>query len=410
MGLVNLVCTGCSCLCDDIQVEIQGGRVVRVDNACAEGDAHIRSSEVAERRLPSTIENRTVTTSEAVDCAVHLLQEAHRPLIFGLDRSTLEAQALGMELARALKGTIDDSSSLHYGDLIQGIESGNIPTGSLAEAQDADLFLYWGANPYHSHPRHLSKYTYYAREQYHAAGWVPAVTLSCVEVRDTETSILASPTFKIEPGGDRRFIEEVLPTVGGAGPTERASAFVRLLEKHKFAMVFVGLGLNYALDNNFTPFQEMVKALSRELRLAVIPMVDEFNMRGCNRLLYQKTGYVNRINFSNGISHGDNFSFLEAVANKTSDCILVVDSDPVSNLPYPLMQNLRQTNVICLNPFVTPTTSLARVTIGTAVPGVETGGTALRMDGEKVSLSPARETERPGGAEILRQLLGRFPL
>jgi len=304
-------------------------------------------------------------------------------------------------------GIIDDNSSLHYGDLIQEINSGRIPSGSLAEVKDADLLIYWGSNPYHSHPRHLSKYTYYAREQYHEEGWIPDVALSCVEVRDTETSLLCNPVFKIEHGGDRSFIEEILRTIRGTGQTERANAFIQLLKQHESCLIFAGSGLNYALDNNFALFGEMVSALSNWLRLAVIPMVDEFNMRGFNHLLYKETGYVNRVSFSKGIPHGDSFSFLEQVANKVSDLILVVGSDLISSLPYPLIRKLHETRVICIDPFVTATTSMARVTIGTAAPGLETGGTALRMDGGQVSLLQVKETERPSDAEILQQLLDK---
>jgi formylmethanofuran dehydrogenase subunit B len=404
---MRFVCTGCSCLCDDIEIETGDGQVVRIENACVEGAAYIRSSTLSERRSQCVIKGRAVTAVEAVDYAARQLKEARSPFIFGLDRSTLEAQAMGIRLAQALKGTVDDNSSLNYGGLIQEINSGRTPSGSLAEAEDTDLLIYWGSNPYHSHPRHLSKYTYYSRERYHEEGWIPDVTLSCVEVRETETSLLCHPVFKIEHGGDRAFIEEILATIKGTGQTERANAFVQLLKKHNFGMIFVGLGLNYALDNNFALFGEMVSALSNGLRLSVIPMVDEFNMRGFNHLLYKETGYVNRVSFANGMSHGDSLSFLEQIANRASDLILVVGSDLISSLPYPLIRKLHETDIICIDPFATPTTSVARVTIGTAVPGLETGGTALRMDGEEVSLLQVMETKWPSDAEILRQLLDR---
>jgi len=269
------------------------------------------------------------------------------------------------------------------------------------------LLIYWGSNPYDSHPRHLSKFTYYAREQYHEAGWIPDITLSCVEVRDTETSLLCNPVFKIEHGGDRNFIDEILSVARGTAETKRAKAFVQLLQEHNFGIIFVGLGLNYAVDNNFAQFGEMITALSNRTRLAVIPMVDDFNMRGFNHRLFKETGYVNKVSFLNGISHGDSFSFLEQLRNKACDCILVVGSDLISSLPHPLIRNLKETSIICINPFVTPTTSMARVTIGSAVPGLETNGTALRMDGEPVSLPQVKTTDWLSDAEILKQLLDK---
>ena len=407
MGLAKLVCTGCSCLCDDIDVELQGNHIARITNACGQGAAYISASEVAECRSTSTINGLSTPVNEAISQAAHLLQRASSPLIFGLDRTTLEAQAVGIELAQSLGAVIDDNSSLHYGDLIQRINSGDLPTCSLSQVKDADLIIYWGANPQHSHPRHLSHFTYYAHERYREIISEPEVTLVSIDIRDTETSFLYNSSFKIQHRGDKDFINEILSTISGIGGTERSRALVQLMERSTFGVIFVGLGLNSALGNDFTLFSEMVHALGSLTHLAVIPMVDDFNMRGFTHLLYDKTGYVNSVNFTSGISHGENDSFWERIRNKASDCILVVASDIISSLPHGLIRNLRGTDIICITPFVTPTAEVAEVVIGTAVPGVETEGNALRMGGEPILLPQSRTTERPGDAEVLRQLLDR---
>jgi len=399
----SLVCTACGSLCDDIQVAIEGDHITTLENACAKGAALLYSSDNPERRANSLIAGTKVSSEQAIEEAAHLLSKAENRLIFGLDNSTLEAQAAAIELARKLGGIIDDSSSFSYAPLTQSILTGDLPTCSLSEVKDnADLLIYWGSNPPHTHPRHLSRFTYYAYTEYNPAGWFPKVTLSCVEVRDTELSLMCKPVFKLKPGGDKDFITAIL--MEGKNGTEESKRFVELTKNSQFCVIFCGSGLSYSLDNDFNLFNEMVHKLSQWTRIAVIPMVAEFNQRGFNQWLYKQTGYVNQVSFAGGISQGSEFSFLEQVRNRLPDCVLIIGSDPFSNLPQSLMRNLQGTSIICLDHFFTPTTNTAEVVIPIALPGLECGGSAIRMDGDEIALVGLKKGEYPTAEEILKQL------
>ena len=37
MLIKDVVCPFCGCLCDDLDVEVENGRIIRVDNACTLG-------------------------------------------------------------------------------------------------------------------------------------------------------------------------------------------------------------------------------------------------------------------------------------------------------------------------------------------------------------------------------------
>jgi len=404
MTVAEIVCTACSCLCDDTKVEIEAGSIARIENACVKGSTFLRATADSGRRSPCLVGGREATFEQALEEANRLLGAAKNPLIFGLDTSTLEAQEAGVELARALGAILDDTSSVCQGALVEHILSGAIPSCTLIEARDhSDLLIYWGSNAHHSHPRHLSRYTYYPRDQYSRAGWIPEVTMACVEVRDTETSSLCDPRFRLLPGGDREFIEGLLDTLHGHG--EVGKELTEEMKKARFCVIFAGLGLTYALDNDFSPLMELVSEIGRSARVAVIPMVGHFNMRGFNQSLFQATGYVNRVSFANGVGHGEQFSFLGQARDKASDCLVIVGSDPFSSLPLEAMANLRGVPIICLDPFPTTTTRAAAVVMGTAASGVEVGGHAIRMDGVEVELRPARETTFPSDEEVLRRLL-----
>ena len=358
-------------------------------------------------RATSLIGGRSASLKEAVDEAAHLLSKAKTCLVFGLDSSTLEAQAAAIELARKLSATIDDASSFSYGTLIERILRGNLPTCSLSEVRDnADLLIYWGSNPLHTHPRHISKFTYYAYTAYDPAGWFPKVTLSCVDVRDTELSLMCGPAFKIKPGGDADFMRAVLGEAQEG--MEASEAFREMVENSRFCTIFCGSGLNYALDSDFSLFERMVQTLSQETRLAVIPMVAESNLRGFNQTLFKQSGYINQVSFAAGVSHGRQFSFLEQVRNGLPDCVLIIGSDPFSVLPQSLMRNLRNVDVICLDHFSTPTTEAADVVIPTALPGLECAGSVIRMDGYEVALIGLRKADCPAEEDVLKQLVERI--
>ena len=237
---------------------------------------------------------------------------------------------------------------------------------------------------------------------------MPDCVLSCIEVRDTETSLICHPAFKLKPGEDRDFIQAVLATIKGESGTQQSRAFLELTRKAKFCVIFSGSGLTYALDGDFDMFIEMVHQLNRWARIAVIPMVSHSNTRGFNHSLYQRTGYVNKVSFAGGVSNGEEASFLEQVRGRSADCILIVGSDPFLDLPQSLMISLEGIPVICLNPVVTPTTNRARVVLGTATSGIEADGKVRRMDGEEVELLKIKESEHPTDEEVLGRLLARI--
>lgn len=405
--MVNLVCTGCGSLCDDIQVEIKNNHIARIENACAKGAAFVYALDNPERRTTCLVRHKEVPLERAIGEAKHLLLEAKRPLIFGLDNSTLEAQAKAIRLARELGAVIDDASSFSYAGLIQGLLDVSPRTCSLSQIRDkADLLIYWGSNPLHSQPRHLSRFSYYSYTDYDEAGWLPKVKMTCVEVRDTELTSICKPAFKLIPGGDREFIREVLSIIKGGEGTDEAKAFLELIKNSQVCVIFCGRGLIYSVNGNFDLFNEMVEGLSQWTEVSVIPMIDEFNMLGFNKSLREETGYISQVSFHGGIIHGTELSFLEQVRRELPDCVLIAGSDPFAILPQSLSRKLATMKVICLGNIVTSTTNAAEVVIATAAPGLESSGKVVRMDGEEVNLLEIKKSTYPSEEEVLEQLLG----
>jgi len=78
--------------------------ITRVENACRKGAAFIYAHNINERRNPPClVKGERGDLTEALDTATQLLRQAKKPLIFGLDNSTLEAQARAIELSRTFE-------------------------------------------------------------------------------------------------------------------------------------------------------------------------------------------------------------------------------------------------------------------------------------------------------------------
>ncbi len=390
MSSHSLVCPGCGCLCDDIKAEVTSDSLAHIENACAKGAAYLSAAFNEERRAVSSIRGERCTVNEAVDEAQKLITKAKRPLVFGLDSSTCQAQQKAIRLARRRLATIDDASSLSYGPLIETILSGRLPTCALSEVKDnADLLVYWGADAPNTHPRHLSRYTYYAYADYNPAGWYPRVTLASIDIRKTELSAMSKMAINLKPGQDAGFMTSLIGD--DSSGTQDVSQFRETVDKSRFCVIFCGMGLMNSLRGDLSPFIRLMDSLRQTTRIAVMPMISESNLRGFTRQLYDDTGYVNQVSFAKGISHGSSFSLHEQLRAKAPDCLVLVDSDPYQLLPHQLMRNLKGTSVIYLGPFKTPVGGLADVIIPTAVPGIEQSGSVLRMDGVSVELSSFRE-------------------
>jgi len=149
-----------------------------------------------------------------------------------------------------------------------------------------------------------------------------------------------------------------------------------------------------------------MKVLNEKSNFHLVPMVGHCNMRGFNENLFAETGYVNSIKFENGIvKHGPEYSFVESLKAKTIDAALIIGSDPFSSLPRSIAKYLLGIPIISMGPSETVTTRKAKVHISTAASGVESGGSAIRMDGTLVSFKPIVETKNPSEEYILKKIM-----
>ena len=180
-----------------------------------------------------------------------------------------------------------------------------------------------------------------------------------------------------------------------------------ILKKTEFGVIFPGLGMIYSLQDKMDLFEELVARLNEITTFKVIPMVGHYNMRGFNQLLIDQTGFINSVSFRGGaagaVAHGPEQGL--AAAAKSSDAALIIGSDPLSTLPFGTARALARIPLIAIDPRRSLTTDAAQVVIPSAMSGLEAGGTALRMDGTRISFDPITKSEWLSDEQILTRIM-----
>ncbi|MDF0591332.1 formylmethanofuran dehydrogenase subunit B [Candidatus Methanocrinis natronophilus] len=400
-------CTGCSLLCDDIVVDLDGGKIGKTMNLCRKGHAHYSS--ISSGRLTPSVDGSEVGVEDAMMAAAEVLAGADNPLLFGWGGSTLEAQRAGVDLAKKLGGAIDDPSSYSQGLITEKIIAGDLPTCTLDDVRNfADVSIYWGDDPSSSHPRHMSRFSYFPRGEKRQRGYEEDREAIVIDVRKSPTAqIAADGFFKITPGGDGAFIEALVASLAGKIPkVEDKKRMLNLgtkLRKAKFGAIFTGQGLAHSLRGDLSGFVSLVGKLSEITRFSVIPTLGDYNTRGFNQTLFDETGHVNSVTFKDGVRHGQEFSIARLL--DSCDAVMVVGSDPAAALPAAIAKKLAKAVTVAIGSHRNMTTDFAKVSVPMAVAGIEAGGSCLRTDGVRVEFDGLVGSDHLSDVDIIKRIM-----
>lgn len=392
----NLValCPVCSCLCDDIEVIKSTSNIESVSNACRRGTAYFLNFNID--RLEPTIDGKKTEIEESINRAAALLKNSKKLLIYGIANIDDEAQKIAFEIAHKIPSILGDSSVFSL--LVRQILEGKIKTNTLDYVKDrVDTIIYWGSDPSNSHPRHLSRYTYYPRGKFRQRGWEEDRYLIGIDIRDSSTSRMFKKFLKLKLGEDEELMKALIEALYGKVPTTALDKktiieLASLLKKTKYGVICVGFGLAAALNSNLQLFQELLNKLNEGREFIVIPMLE-----GPNAFGFEKSMLEKKIDSK----FDSNYS---AILNGEVDLALIIKSDPLSELPNPLPRSLRKIPLIVIDSRRTLTAIKAKVTIPSAVTSIEASCSLHRMDGVIVRGEKLFESKAMSDAEVLRKL------
>ena len=420
--VTSVVCPFCGCLCDDLEVTVQDGRVVNIEKGCAYSLTkflNYHEERLTEPMVKKKGEHVAVGLDEAVERAAQILVKAIYPVLYGWSSTSSEAQCIGIELAEELGGVIDNTSTVCHGPTVEAFQEMGHAGCTLGQVKHrADLVIYWASNPLQSHLRHMSRYTIGA-----AGRWRKGRddrTLVVVDVRKTYTARVADYFVQVEPNADYELMsalrmavmhEEIEQEAVAGVPVEHIEELADLMIGCEFGVLFYGLGLTMSSgkNRNLDAAISMVRDLNSRTKFVMMPMRGHFNVSGANKTLLWQTGYPFAVDFSHGYPRYNPgvTSAVDILYRDESDAALIVSSDPLTNFPREAAESLARDPMIVVDPHRTVTAEMADVVIPSAYVGIECEGTAYRMDG--VPLKMRKVIEPPDGClsdeEILRRIL-----
>jgi len=415
----DATCTFCGCVCDDIELHADGGRIVKAKNACVLGSAWFLHHGT-DREIPAAlIDGRPAPLDTAINVAADILQRANLPLIYGFGTVTCEAQREALALAETVGGIIDSHSSQTHGPTkIAGQLMGKV-TCTLGEVRNrADFILYWGSNPIESHPRHLTKFSLTPKGKF-VPGGRKERTMVVVDVRATPSTRAADLFLQIRPGTDFEVLtvlralvkgRSVAPeTLAGCGLSiEQLAHLAARMKQARFGALFFGLGLTATRGKHMNV--AALLALTRELnaftKFAAMPMRIHGNEAGADNVFAWTTGYAFGVDLTRGYPRYNpgEFTAVDLLARREADAALIVGADPAATMPPSAVAHLARISTIVLDAKLTQTSRLAHVHITTAVTGISAAGTAYRMDKVPISLRRALRSPHPTDQEVLRRI------
>jgi len=465
-----VACPVCGCLCDDIELTIEDGKIVKVKNGCSMCESKFLGYRNEHRtRKPLIRKNGElveVSIEEALRKAAEILADANYPILYGWSSTSCEAQRVGMELAEEVGGVIDNTSVVCHGPSVLSIQEVGLPSCTLGQIRHrADLVIYWGCDPWSAHPRHLERYTTFTEGRFEKSDWkgymkkVKASTgkkkvqsalrrkfvknppqlmlqpetmskpppammkegrkLIIVDVRKTMSAEMADYFIQVEPNKDYELMQALralirdqeldVDTVAGV-PVEYLEELADAMIQCEFGVIFFGLGLTMTAGKlrNVDVAISLVRDLNMRTKFAIMPMRGHFNVTGANVVSTWQSGYPYAVDFSLGYPRYNpgETTVMDILLRQESDAALIVASDPVANFPKKAVEHLVKNPLIVIDPHMNATALMGDVVFPSAFAGIEVGGTAYRMD--HVPLPLKKVVEPPEGILTDEDILKRI--
>ncbi|MHA1299166.1 MAG: formylmethanofuran dehydrogenase subunit B [Candidatus Helarchaeota archaeon] len=398
----QVVCPGCSLLCNDILLEIKDNQIEHVYNACVRGNAHFLSYKSENRIKEPLIRNNgkliPISFDDALDKTVEYIKNAKRPLLYGFITVPSEAQKIAIEIAKKIKGIIDSPGSVCHIPSLVFLEDNEIRIPSFSEVRDfADFVIFWGCNPSAAHLRLFSKYAVLARGKNTEKGKEDRY-VSLIDIRQTETRSISDLFLKINPEEDDILLQTIIDGLKGnqifndvAGISQKdIRELISIMKDTKFGVIFFGLGfvMGEKASKNLQLLSDLFKELKKlNLNFTAMPLSGHYNMVGFKKVLQEHSDQKINADFnSNSNLDTEDLKFHNLIKNNECDVILIVGANPLSNLPYSHMKFLKDKKIILIDPLKNLTSEIADIIIPTTFSGIESSGTAYRTDLSKIDL------------------------
>lgn len=421
----DVVCLRCGCLCDDLAMATDAGRIVEVKNACPAAREWFLAERGDEAPAPAAmVQGRPVPVHEAIEAAAALLADARRPLFDGFVHLTCEAQRVAVDVAERVGGLIVGTASAAQARAMDAWVAGGAVAATFGEVRNrADLVLIWNADPVRTHPRFLERFVLTPTSRFLPKGREDR-TLIVLGDASSETAALAD--YVVESPPDRAFAvawtlrgllreapldPDAVARATGA-PLETWSELAATLKRARYGAVLHDPAACGAREVEATTWgiAQLVDDLNDHTAFVDVVLGAGGNAAGAEQTLAWKSGACGCVDFASGrpTRRRDLSTARQAVARGEVDAAVFFHCDPLGEWSAEEWQGLGRVPTVVLASRASATRESASVYIRTAEVGRSAAGTVFRSDGVALPLRPIEPTDAPADAEVLLGLLERL--
>ncbi len=425
----DVVCPFCGTLCDDLEVVVSddGKQLLEVYNACAIGAEKFLHSQAEDRLTRPRLAQedgswKDVSYEEAIEYTAQMLANSTKPLMYGWSSTNCEAQGVGSEIGELTGAVMDNTATVCHGTSLIAVQDIGIPSCTLGEVKNrADRVVFWGCNPAHAHPRHMSRYSIFPRGFFTGKGHKGRKVI-VIDPRKTDTANVADVHLQIEQGRDYELLDALrvafkglpLPDVVAGIPKNQIYEAAEVLKSGRFVIIFFGMGVTQSLgkNHNIDEAIAVTRDLNEYTKAAIMPMRGHYNVTGSGQVWGWQFGFPFAVDLSRGFARynpGETTSN-DLLRRDEVDSVFVLGSDPGAHFPFSSVKKISQLPSVCIDPHQTPTSAVCKLHVPVAFVGVEVGGCAYRMD--NVPIETRKVVDAPEGMmtdeEFLEKVLGRI--
>ncbi len=418
---VDVVCTRCGCLCDDVTLahaENSGELVVL--SGCSLASEWFVSNDVDEDGPSCMVRGREASIKEGIEAARQILSKSRRFVVEGLAGTTVEAQRQGVLLAEKYRGVVIGHASKVAARVHRAAQSTGFVTSTLGEVrQRADVVILWSADPATTHPRHFERYSLFPEGRFVPRGRADR-TLIWVGSSPNASCKLADYMVTIAPGRDseaatvlRALLEEIeldrneVQRQTGV-PLETWLELTATVKRARYGAVFHDPQSSPDLaEGDASAIMKWVQRLNETTCFVYHPLTEGGNGAGLEQVIGWMTGRAGAIDFGSGRPSvlADVESAEDLLGRRSVDAALFISCNPIDEGTPSDWRWLGFIPMIALSSKPSATSESATVWFRTAPFGKSTRGTVFRSDGVALPIEPVQPSRYASDEEILRQIL-----
>ncbi len=391
----TIVCPGCSCLCDDIELSVTANEIIEVKNACEKGTQWFHAAKTTRSDLKPDLTNQ-------INKVVDLINASKAPLLCGLDGLTTQAQKVAVALGRKISAMIDigfDSGAMCS---LSALRSQGKVTATLGEvATRSDLVLFWQCDPETTHPRLIERYCTKAK---------------IVQVTDqaNATSAIADEVINLDSLEQIRAIDQLRILANGDSldnVEQQIEQLYSLMSAARYGTVFYGHGGDsFEQDALIENLFRLVRQLNANTRFVSLPLSGNGNQLSGENVLAWNSGFPLAVSFQNQRpQHQDRqFSAKNLLESNACDMALVCSTNSIDQLSPQATENLRSMPHVVLITDAHELETTSGISIPVSRPGIDGDGDWARLDDVLLPLSKPLASNREPAEFVLTRIVDRI--